>query len=145
LQYLHYSGILCSQVTSKWSRYSCTRYLLLVLCVLVLTGTLSSCSKIPSLLLGGGGPNVAANVQAGKTNSQTVGTTNNVDQKLIRPTARNIKQSNDTNKIQTDQVDNIVVNEVPIWVILLLIMGWLLPSPNEIGRGFFKLIGREKK
>jgi len=68
-----------------------------------------------------------------------------VDQKLIRPTARNIKQSNDTNKIQTDQVDNIVVNEVPIWVILLLIMGWLLPSPNEIGRGFFKLIGREKK
>lgn len=88
----------------------------------------------PLSLLTGGGPNVAANVQAGKTNSQTIGTTNNVEQTLVRPQANTIRQSNDTNKVQADNVATVVVNEVPVWVILLLVLGWLFPSPNEIAR-----------
>jgi len=95
---------------------------------------MAGCSGSPLSLLTGGGPNVAANVQAGKTNNQTVGTTNVTEQKLVRPKARNINQTADNNKVRSDSVETVVVNEVPVWVILLLILGWLLPSPNEIGR-----------
>jgi len=105
----------------------------LLLLPLVLTLTVS-CSSGALGILTGGGPNVAANVQAGKTNSQTIGTTNNVEQKLENPVANTIKQSNDSNSVQADRVETVVVNEVPVWVVLLLLLGWLLPSPNEMGR-----------
>ena len=40
-------------------------------------------------LLTGGGPNVAANTQVGKTNSQTIGVTKNLAPKVsVRPKAR---------------------------------------------------------
>jgi len=108
----------------------------LALLALVFSGILlmAGCSGSPLSLLTGGGPNVAANVQAGKTNSQTVGTTNVTEQKLVKPKARNIRQTADTNQVRSESVETVVVNEVPVWVVLLLILGWLLPSPNEIGR-----------
>ena len=109
---------------------------------LVLALFLSGCSQIPSFLVGGGGgPNVAANVQAGKTNSQTVGTTNNSDQEVVVETLTgDLKQSNDTNKVNTDSVENININEIPPWVLILLVLGWLAPSPQEMGRGLLTLI-----
>jgi hypothetical protein len=45
--------------------------------------------------------------------------------------------------VSSDEVHTVVINEVPAWVILLLILGWLLPSPQEIVRGFLKLFGRK--
>ena len=109
---------------------------------LVLALFLSGCSQIPSFLMGGeGGPNVAANVQAGKTNSQTVGTTNNSDQEVVVDTLTgDLKQSNDTNKVNTDSVENININEIPPWVLILLVLGWLAPTPQEMGRGLLTLI-----
>ena len=109
---------------------------------LVLTLFLSGCSQIPSFLMGGGGgPNVAANVQAGQTNSQTVGTTSNSDQEVVVETLTgDLKQSNDTNKVNTDSVENININEIPPWVLILLVLGWLAPSPQEMGRGLLTLI-----
>ena len=109
---------------------------------LVLALFLSGCSQIPSFLMGGGGgPNVAANVQAGQTNSQTVGTTNNSDQEVVVETLTgDLKQSNDTNKVNTDSVENININEIPPWVLILLVLGWLAPSPQEMGRGLLTLI-----
>ena len=109
---------------------------------LVLALFLSGCSQIPSFLMGGGGgPNVAANVQAGKTNSQTVGPTNNSDQDVVVETLTgDLKQSNDTNKVNTDSVENININEIPPWVLILLVLGWLAPSPQEMGRGLLTLI-----
>lgn len=98
----------------------------------------------PLDLLTGGGPNIAANTQVGKTNTQTVGTTNNTDQTIVRPQARDIKQTSDTNKVSADKVETVVVNEVPVWVILLLILGWLLPSPGEIGRSIASIFKRKK-
>jgi hypothetical protein len=35
---------------------------------------------------------------------------------------------------------NISNQDIPVWVILLLILGWVLPSPQEIWRGFLKTI-----
>jgi hypothetical protein len=105
----------------------------LLLLLLVLTSTVS-CSSGALGVLTGGGPNVAANTQVGKTNTQTIGTTNNVEQRLEVGVAERINQANDNNKVKADSVQTVVVNEVPVWVILLLLLGWLLPSPNEMGR-----------
>jgi hypothetical protein len=86
---------------------------------------------------------VAANTQIGKTNTQTLGTTNNTEQRLSVNQADRVKQSSDTNKVNADKVETIVVNEVPAWVILLLVLGWLFPSPNEIGRWIRSLFRRK--
>jgi hypothetical protein len=120
--------------------------LVVPLAIVILT-TVSCSNFTPFGMLTGGGPNVAANVQAGKTNSQTVGTTNNVAPSVsIRPNARvdNIDQSVTESKVSTESIDNVTVNEIPPWVVLLLILGWLLPSPNEISRWFLQLFKRKR-
>lgn len=112
---------------------------------LVLILTLSSCSS-PLSLLTGGGPKVAANIQAGKTNTQTIGTTNNTEQKVTSPTvSRDVVQSSDTTEVKADKVDNVNITNTEPWVILLLILGWLLPSPNEIARWIKDLFKRKTK
>jgi len=100
------------------------------------------CSS-PLDLLTGGGTQVAANTQVGKTNNQTIGTTKVTEQKLVRPKARTIRQTADTNKVSSDRVETVVVNEVPAWVILLLVLGWLFPSPGEIARWLRSLITKK--
>jgi len=37
-------------------------------------------------------------------------------------------------------VENININEIPPWVLILLVLGWLAPSPQEMGRGLLTLI-----
>lgn len=120
---------------SWFSRSSLTLLLLLASSGIILTG----CGTVgnPLKFLSGGGTNVAANTQIGKTNSQTLGTTTNIAPTVdVRPNSRvdTIDQSNNTSKVSSDRVESVVVNEVPVWVVILLILGWLLPSPNEIGR-----------
>lgn len=100
------------------------------------------CSGTQALsLLTGGGPNVAANTQIGKNNQQTIGTSNvNGDQKIVRPQARNIRQSQDSNKVQSEKVETVIVNETPPWLIfigVILFALWSLllyqlPSPDQI-------------
>lgn len=100
----------------------------LVLCLL-----LAGCGKLP--IPGLGGPNVAANVQAGQTNHQTLGSV--TDQKLVRPQARTITQSADKNDVRGE---NVVVNNQGIspWHVLAFITwSWLLyelPAPRHIRR-----------
>jgi hypothetical protein len=103
---------------------------------------LSNCSQLNPLgFLSGGGTNVAANTQIGKTNTQTIGTTKNTEQKIVVETLTGeIEQSNDDNKVSTKSVDNLTINEIPPWVILLLVLGWMLPTPQEMGKGLLKII-----
>lgn len=104
--------------------------LLLVLSVLM---TLASCSGInPLKLLKPSG--VTANVQAGAENNQTIGQTNQNSIKLVRPQARDIKQTQDTSRLKADNVEKIVNNENSILLILIAILGWVAPSPGEIVR-----------
>ena len=89
---------------------------------------------------------MGANVQAGKANSQTIGTTNNIAPTVsVRPNARvdTIDQSTSTSKVATETVETVVINEVPAWVILLLVIGWLLPTPNQIANSFLSLFRRK--
>lgn len=109
------------------SKYLSGLSLRTLLLPLVLTGmvSLTACDN-PLSLLTGGGPNVAANVQAGKTNSQTVGQTNNISPKtVVRPKAR-VETVDQSNKTTTN-------NELPPWVwivgIFLFIVGWVTDTP----------------
>jgi len=102
---------------------------------ILLTLLLSSCgltSLIPT-----GGTNVAANTQLGKENYQ--GVTTNVDSS-VRPVLR------PEGPVETVQQDNSTTNisEVDPLLLLLLVLGWLAPSPSEIGRGILKLFRRRK-
>lgn len=117
-----------------------------LLFALVLVSMTASCSSINPLGFLTGGTNVAANTQIGKTNTQTLGTTNNTDAGIkTTGDVETINQDFDSgNKVATDRVDNLTINEIPVWVILLLILGWLLPTPTQIGQGFLSLFRRKK-
>ena len=102
---------------------------------LILTLFLSSCgltSLIPT-----GGTNVAANTQIGKENNQGVNTS--ID-RSVRPVLR------PEGPVETVQQDNSTTNisEVDPLLLLLLVLGWLAPSPSEIGRGILKLFRRRR-
>lgn len=85
---------------------------------ILLVLTLAGCTGGPLSLLTGGGPNVAANVQAGKENNQAVVQYDNTKDTSIEGASVTVHNT-----------------DVPLWVILLLVLGWVLPSPREIARG----------
>ena len=105
----------------------------LLLLLLALTSTVG-CSGTPLSLLTGGGPNVAANTQLGQQNTQTVGSSETVKTD-IREVAGDVSLSNDKASGKTSS-GNVVVNNTNIdpLILLLLVLGWLLPSPQEMIR-----------
>ena len=95
---------------------------------------LAGCGGGPLSLLTGGGPNVAANVQAGAENRQAVISQENAAPSVsIRPRANvgDIRQEQNTARAET--IENFNANP-PWWVWVLLVVGWLLPSPGEMAR-----------
>lgn len=109
---------------------------------------IGSCSGINPLGFLKGGTNVAANTQVGQNNYQTLGKSETYAPTVsLRPNSRvdTVDQSTTESKVSTDKVDSITINEIPAWVILLLILGWLLPSPQEISRGVWSLLRRKRK
>lgn len=97
--------------------------------VALLCAPLSACSPLDALKLVSSGTNVAANTQIGKTNTQSVGGTSVTEQSIVRPKARDIRQSADTNRVRADQVQTVVVNEMPVWLIIALVIAVFLDSP----------------
>ena len=102
---------------------------------LLLLLLLSSCGTIP--FLSGGGPNVAANTQIGKENYQGVNTS--ID-RSVRPVLR------PEGPVENLQQDNSTINntEIDPLLLILLVLGWLAPSPNEIARGIRDLFRRKQ-
>lgn len=103
--------------------------------VVLLTSALSSCgltSLIPT-----GGTNVAANTQLGKENNQGVNTS--ID-RSVRPVLR------PEGPVENIQQDNSTTNntEIDPLLLILLVLGWLAPSPSEMGRGLLKLFRRKE-
>ena len=119
-----------------------------ILLGLALVSMTASCSSLNPLgFLTGGGTNVAANTQIGKTNTQTVGTTKVQESRteFTDTTVERFEQTQDQeNTVKTDSVQNLTINEIPVWIILLLILGWLLPTPTQIGQGIISLFRRNK-
>ena len=109
------------------------RWLLLVL-------FLSSCGLSTLLPLGGsGGPTVNSNAQVGAENRQSavsIEETTSVGRDIV------------TKEIETGMVEKLNIQNIPPWVMILLLLGWLLPTPTEMGRGILNfvllLFGRQK-
>jgi len=100
---------------------------------LLLIATLTGCSGLSALtsLASGGGTNVAANTQIGRENRQTaVGFEERVE------AGRDVIQK----EVEAGPVDNFTVNneEYPPWLLLVALVGWLLPTPTQMGQ----VIGR---
>jgi hypothetical protein len=95
-------------------------------------------------LLTGGGPNVAANVQAAKTATQTIGsTTVTGDQKIENSSGHMVQIQEQQTKLTAENVDTVTINETPIWMIVLLMLGWILPTPNQIAKSILGLFKRK--
>jgi hypothetical protein len=98
---------------------------------------LAGCSALSALMPGmGGGTNVAANTQIGKENNQTGVQVGDVKENKVE--AQEIgKLSQAETAIDAA---NVTINSLPPWVLLLIILGWILPSPMEIYRGLINAI-----
>lgn len=102
--------------------------------LLLATLLLSSCSQLNPLSFLSGGTNVAANTQVGKENNQTVGvvTSTRPQLRVEAPVEQVVQDTSTTNNTEIDPL-----------LLILLILGWLAPSPNEMARGFLDLFRRK--
>ena len=107
-----------------------------VVASIALCVALTGCGSLPLGMLGGGGPNVAANTQVGAENRQAGLSfeTGNAGRDVVNK------------EVEAGEIDNLnITNEnIPPWVFLLALLGWLAPSPGEIGRGFYRLMRGER-
>ena len=80
-------------------------------------------------------------VQAGKTNEKTTGVkAEEFSVSKVEDTTTADTVIEDT-KVGTIEADEVSIDErVPLWVWLLVILGWILPSPAEIYKGLGNLI-----
>jgi len=106
----------------------------------VLTLFLSGCGLSTLMSLGGsGGPTVNSNAQIGKENRQSV---MSVEQSEEVSAGRDVITTEVIKEVEAGPVEKLLISNqnIPPWVMLLLILGWLLPTPTEIGRGIMNFI-----
>ena len=113
---------------------------------LLLALFLSSCVLSTLLPLGGSdGPTVNSNAQIGAENRQAV---MSVEQTEEVTAGRDVVTTKVLKEIETGMVEKLNIQNIPPWVLLLLLLGWLLPTPTEMGRSIFNFIlllfGRQK-
>lgn len=117
-----------------------------LLLILIASSFVSSCGLTAlNPFSSKGGPSVNANVLAGKENTQQL-----VGQQDNQDAGRDINTTTIKKEIETEKVEEIKITNtnIPIWVMLLLLLGWLLPTPTDIGRGIgniFSTIFQRKK
>lgn len=112
--------------------------------VIILAMLVSGCGVSPLNLLTGGGPNVAANVQAGQENRQA-GVSLETTQTITRPQARDIEQiQRQETRVRTEKVETLVIQEqVPAWIWALVLIGWILDSPLRWPGQIMKALRRD--
>ena len=107
------------------------------ICLILL---LSSCGLTSLPFFGGsGGPTVNSNAQIGKENKQAVVT---YEEEQSNNAGRDVITTEVLKEVETGTVEdlNITNTNIPLWVMLLLILGWLLPTPTQIGQGLYNLV-----
>ena len=109
------------------------RSLLLIVFIISISGCSALSAFIPGM---GGGTNVAANTQIGKENNQTGVQVGDVKENKVEA-----KEIGKLSQAETAiDAANVTINSLPPWVLLLIILGWILPSPMEIYRGLINAI-----
>ena len=108
---------------------------------IVLALFLSGCGLNPLGLLGGsgGGPTVNSNAQVGKENKQAVVT---YEQEETTSAGRDIITTEVLKEVEAGPVENLDITNtnIPPWVILVLLLGWVLPTPTQIGKALYNLV-----
>lgn len=96
--------------------------------IILISLLLSGCV---SWLPGAGGTSVAANTQVGAQNNQAA-----VVGKIEGDTKVEAKEIGKLTKAeQAIEAAQVSIQNLPPWVVLLLVLGWVLPSPMEIWVG----------
>jgi hypothetical protein len=114
----------------------------IVICAMLLLQGCTALGLAKAILPGKSGTSVNANAQVGKENTQQV--VGQQDNTKIEGENVNVSQKENDSSINTSKVDSLIQNNtnVPMWYLLLLVLGWLLPSPQEIWAGFVNSIER---
>ena len=117
---------------------------LLFLCIIPLSGCLGT-GFIVSKVFGGGkttGTEVKADVQVGKNNTKALVSNSESTETSAGDNATITNTKVESQLAPQGDVDsiNVMNQDIPLWMILLLVLGWVLPSPIEIWRGFLKTI-----
>lgn len=101
----------------------------------------AGCGGGPLSLLAGGGPNVAANVQAGRQNVQTLGRSEVFAPDVSRARAGQIAQAARDQVVTAERVEAVTILEapaVPLWYWLgtfaAVLVAWELPRSSDMGR-----------
>jgi hypothetical protein len=107
----------------------------LVICLPLLLG---GCLGLPSFLSPSGGVSVTpigTNV-AREVEQKVVG------QETTSTAGRDIVQTETIKEVELGPAENVTVNnqDIPMWVILLAIIGWLLPTPTQMGLALWNAI-----
>lgn len=111
--------------------------------VVLLCASLTGCVSLsPLKMLSGGGPNVAANTNVGKTNNQTIGTNDTKDQKIEDSSAKTIIQSADENQVSANTIENQMINQIGItpldavgFTLFFVLWTWFwyeMPAPRHM-------------
>ena len=77
---------------------------------------------------------MASNAQVGKENTQQV-----VANQTKTEAGRDVVQQ--SSPVVAENIKEVTIQQTPMWMLVLLVLGWLMPSPNEIARsirGLFK-------
>jgi len=109
----------------------------------ILLMTLMSCSNPLDLLTGG--TQVNTNAQVGQQNNQTIGQSQaikNGTNKVVRPQARVEQTQSQENRVKADRVETVVVNETPMWLVIVAIIGWFTPTPDRVALSIYKGLER---
>lgn len=115
-----------------------------LLAIVVMATALSACSALSWIKpLVGGGDSYSVDAQAGDRNA-TLGdkknnsTKNDVEvSKVHGPVNVDAKTTNVDNKAdyKFDSVKEVGISNAPMWLVLLMILGWCLPTPTRMMRG----------
>jgi hypothetical protein len=105
--------------------------------ILIACIALSGCTAADLLL--GGKPGISVTpigTQVAKEATQQL-----VGQQNDTRAGRDVIKTDVLKDVEAGQVENININnqEIPPWVMLLLLIGWLLPTPSSIGHWFGSL------
>ena len=101
-----------------------------IITLLIVTLSLQGCGLglLTNLAGGGDAPSISANVGENVETNEGISAKNNSDA---------FNNYGDVNNTKADMIADTITNieDIPFWVWVLMILGWMLPSPKEIGSG----------
>jgi len=119
--------------------------------LVAMAASLSACSGLDAVKAGAGllsddkGTKVSASAQVGKEANQQViaGDQNKTETNVEAENATVSHVRQDKTASVTGEVAELTVNnlgDIPIWMILFAVLGWMLPTPTEMGKGLSRIL-----